>query len=120
MKKIISTILVCVLLVGSIFTLASCGKSVSGTYEADLVVSKVTYEFGMFGKVTCTTDPIVGDTTVKEGKYKIYEAGENEFKIAFTWEGDEAEGDSVSFTTGTEGDVDYIKIAGIQYNKVKK
>lgn len=119
MKKIISTILVCVLLVGSIFTLASCSKTVSGTYEADLLVSKVTYEFGMFGKVTCTTDPIYDDPTVKEGKYKIYEAGENEYKIAFTWEGDEAEGDSVAFSTGTQDGVDYIKIAGVQYNKVK-
>lgn len=119
MKKIISTILVCVLLVGSIFSLASCSKIVMGTYEADLVVAKVTYEFGILGNVTCTTDPIVGETTVQEGKYKIYEAGENEYKIAFTWEGEESEGDSVSFTTGTEGDVDYIKIGGVQYNKVK-
>ena len=119
MKKIISTLLVCVLLVGSIFTLASCSKTVSGTYEADLLAAKVTYEFGIFGTVTCTTDPVLGDTTVKEGKYKIYESGDNEYKIAFTWEGDQAEGDSVSFITGTEGDVDYIKIAGVQYNKVK-
>ena len=119
MKKIISTILVCVLLVGSIFTLASCSKIVMGTYESDSIAGKFTYEFGIFGTVTYTADPVIGETTVKEGKYKIYEAGENDYKIAFTWEGEEAEGDSVSFTTGTEGDVDFIKIGGIQYNKVK-
>ena len=36
MKKIISTILVCVLLVGSLFTLASCG-GLSGTYEGTIL-----------------------------------------------------------------------------------
>ena len=37
MKKIISTILVCVLLVGSLFTLASC-TNLSGTYEGTLLL----------------------------------------------------------------------------------
>lgn len=119
MKKIISTILVCVLLVGSIFSLVSCDKILVGTYESDSIAGKFTYEFGVFGTVTYTADPVIGDTTVKEGTYKIYEAGANEFKIAFTWKGEDAESDSVSFITGTEGDVDYIKIAGIQFNKVK-
>lgn len=124
MKKTVSAILVCVLLVGCIFTLASCGKSISGTYVAEYDVpilgkSTVTFEFGLFGNVTMTSDPAIGDTTVKEGKYKIYEVGEDEYEIAFTWEGEEEETEPVSYTTGTEGDVKYVKIAGIQYNKAK-
>ena len=71
MKKIVSTLLVCVMLVGMIFTLASCGKSLFGKYEADLAVSEYTYEFGAFGKVTLNIDPIIGDDSVYEGKYEI-------------------------------------------------
>lgn len=36
MKKIISSILVCVLLVGVMFSLVSCGNNLSGTYEGML------------------------------------------------------------------------------------
>ena len=118
MKKTVSMILVCALLVCTMLSLASCGKALNGKYEGDLLVSKVTYEFDMFGGVTMTTDPVLGDTTVKEGKYKIYEASADSLTIAFTWEGEEAETDPVSFTTGTEGDVSYIKIGGVQFNKV--
>ena len=76
MKKTLSAILACVLLIGCLFTLASCGKSLSGTYEIDLGVSEITYEFGAFGKVTRTVDPLVGDETVEEGKYKFNDAGD--------------------------------------------
>ena len=122
MKKIISTILVCVLLVGSVFTLASCNKIVSGTYNGkamvDWVISDVTYEFGLFGNVTKTVVYPLGDTTVTDGKYKIYESAQNKLEIAFTWEGEEEEGDAKSFVIGTANGVDYIKIDGVQYDKV--
>ena len=45
MKKIISALLVCVLLVGCMFALASCGKTLSGTYEAKIIGTGVSYEF---------------------------------------------------------------------------
>ena len=47
MKRILSVVLACALLVGCVMIFASCG--VSGTYENDVLG---TYEFGTFGKVT--------------------------------------------------------------------
>ncbi len=113
MKKTISAILVCVLLVGCIFTLASCGKALTGKYTADLSLLGVyTYEFSAFGKVTKTVDPFVGnDTTVVEGKYEINDEGT---KIILTF-GDEA--NTYEFATGEENGVSYIKIDGVKYEK---
>lgn len=112
MKKTVSAILVCVLLVGCIFTLASCSKSLNGKYTADLAVTEITYEFGAFGKVTKTEDPFVGDTTTVEGKYEINDEGT---KITFTFN-DEA--NTYDLSTGTEDGVDYIKIDGVKFEKV--
>ncbi len=42
MKRIISTILVCVLLLGTVLTLASCGGGIdNGTYVSDIGVIKI-------------------------------------------------------------------------------
>jgi hypothetical protein len=112
MKKIVSAILVCVLLVGTLFTLASCGKSLSGTYK-DSLTGNITYEFGAFGKVTKTVDNIIGDDTVTEGKYEINDAGD---KIILTFN-DEV--NTHNFSTGSENDVEYIKIDLFKYEKVK-
>ncbi len=118
MKKTLSAILVCVLLACTLLTLASCGKSLSGKYEADLsVLGTYTYEFSAFGKVTKTVDPMVGDNIVTEGKYELNEAGD---KITFTFENEEGveESETVSFATVTKNDVDYLEIGGVQYKKV--
>lgn len=122
MKRIISTLLVCVLLLGCVFTLASCGKTVSGKYELKLTDSnKTVYDFSM-GKVTrTTTSGLAGYTkdTVIEGKYKINEVENDKFEITFTWEVDGAEEiETVSFSEGEENGVKYIKLGGIQFNKV--
>ena len=55
MKKTLSLLLVCVLLVGCIFSLASCGKTLSGTYKADVVVGGTSYTFSG-SKVTLTAE----------------------------------------------------------------
>ena len=122
MKRIISTLLVCVLLLGCVFTLASCGKTVSGKYELKLTDSnKTVYDFSM-GKVTrTTTSGLAGYTkdTVIEGKYKINEVENDKFEITFTWEVDgKEEIETVSFSEGEENGVKYIKLGGIQFNKV--
>ena len=123
MKRIISTILVCVLLFGCVLTLASCGKMLSGKYE--LVISesnRTTYEFSM-NKVTRTiTAGALGFTkdTVTEGKYKINEVEKDKYEITFTWDVDgEEEIETVSFSQGEEDGVKYIKLGGFQLNKVK-
>lgn len=111
MKKIVSAILVCVLLVCTLLTLASCGKSLSGKYTGDILVAKVTYEFAAGGKVTKTTDPLVGNNVVEEGKYEFNKDGN---EITFTF-GEESS--THSFVEGEEGDVKYIKIDSFKFTK---
>ena len=118
MKKIVSALLVCVLLIGCAFAFASCGKKISGTYADSLGIT--TYEFS--GKnVTLTVKNIIGDDLVLEGTYEISEEN-GESHILFTFEGNTAEAAAysipVSFAQGKEGDQKYIKIGGITYNKV--
>ena len=112
MKRIVSTLLLCLLLAGSVLALASCDKMLIGEYEADLAVAEVTYEFGLFGKVVCTTDPIVGDDVVSEGKYEISADGE---KITFTFEGEDPV--TYDFATGEENGVSYVRIGLVKYEK---
>ena len=117
MKRIISTILVCVLLLGCVFTLASCGKTLSGTYSADLAIAKVSYEFKFGGKVTLTVDPIIGDTSTYEGKYEVID-DTNEITLIFEDADAKEYGGTSSFTTGEEEGVKYIKIGGVKYTEV--
>lgn len=132
MKKIISTILVCVLLVGSIFTLASCSTMVAGKYQAETeinliitkVTARVTYEFDIFGKVTKTI--VYGteankDSETYEGKYAIDKVEDGKFEITFTWntdEGEDADEDICSFVKGKDSVGKYVEIAGIRYDAV--
>ena len=113
MKKTVSAILVCIILVSSMFVLASCGKSLSGEYK-DALTGNVSYEFGAFGKVTKTVANIIGDDTVTEGKYEINDAGD---KITLTF-GDET--NTHDFASGEENGQKYIRIGLFTYNKVDK
>ena len=117
MKKIISTILICVVLLGCVMSFASCDSILMGEYELDAVVATVTYKFKMTGKVTITYDPIIGDSKSFDGEYSISDDGE---EITFTFEDDDAKeySGTVPFSKGEEDGVDYIKLAGIRYNKV--
>lgn len=122
MKRIISTILVCALLLGCVLSLASCGKMLFGKYEFKVTDSnKVVYDFSI-GKVTRTTTTGLGGytkDTVTEGKYKINEVENGEFEITFTWDVDgEEEIETVSFSQGEEDGVKYIKLGLFKYNKV--
>ena len=132
MKKIISTLLVCVLLVGSIFSLASCSTMVVGKYQAETeinllitkVSARVTYEFGVLGNVTKTI--VYGteankESEVTEGKYTIDEVEDGKFEITFVWdaaEGEEADQDIYSFVQGKDSAGKYVEIAGIRYDAV--
>ena len=117
MKKIISTILACMILVGSVLTLSSCGKMIVGKYEANLIVAEVTYEFGILGSVTCTIDPVIGDESVYEGTYELNDEGD---KLTITFENDDAgeyEGEYI-FASGEENGKKYIRIGILTYDKV--
>ncbi len=115
MKKIISLLLVCVLLVGCVFTLASCG-ALSGEYK-ESITGNIVYKFSG-NSFTMTIDNIIGDDTVVEGTYEV---NEDEGKITFTTTNEDGEKktSTESFVKGTEGDVEYIKIGIVKYNKVK-
>jgi uncharacterized lipoprotein YehR (DUF1307 family) len=116
MKKIISSVLVCVLLVGAIFALASCGKTLSGKYS-DALTGLTTYEFNG-NKVTVSAG--AGNFKVSfDGTYKIAENDEGKTVITFTFEDEDAEkysGD-LPFAEGEENGKKYIKLAGVKYNK---
>ena len=122
MKRIVSTLLVCVLLLGCVLTLASCGKTLSGKYE--LAVSednKTTYEFSLTKVTRTTKSGLAGFTkeTVTEGKYEINEVEDGEFEITFTWDVDgKEEIETVAFSEGEENGVKYIKLGIFTFNKV--
>lgn len=105
--------------------LASCGKKISGSYEAEVnfIVGKtnVTYTFsGSNVKIVAKTTNILGgiDTVNYEGKYEIVENDDETMEITITLE---EEDDNIKSGTYTfeEGE-DYIKIGAVQYNKVEK
>lgn len=115
MKKIISTLLVCVLLLGCVLTLASCSKMLSGKYVDALNVTS--YEFKL-NKYTLRVDNVIGEDTVIEGKYKIAENDKGDLTITFTWEDDgEEKTQTESFSSGEEDGVKYIKIGFAKYTK---
>ena len=124
MKKIISTILVCVLLLGCVMSFASCDKLLIGKYESlEVLGIKTTYEFSAFKytKTTVTPSIIGGDkTSVEEGSFKITENDEGEPIISFTYEVDGVkEVENYSFSQGEEDGVKYVKIGFVKYTQAK-
>ena len=109
MKKALSMLLICVLLVGTVLTLTSCGTILFGTYTSEML--HTTYEFG-FNKVTRTVE-VFGDNIVEEGTYEI-SGDEGERKITFTFDGDV---ETYNFSEGSEDGVKYVKIGVIKYTK---
>ena len=130
MKRVISALLVCVLLVASVFAMASCGKMLSGTYEAEVnflfTKYKVSYSFsGNEVEVSSVLSSALGTLTPKsvKGPYKITEDEDGELEITFDFgeeeapEGAQDTGVALSFSEGEEDGVKYIKIAGVKYTK---
>lgn len=121
MKKTLSALLVCVLLVGTLLTLVSCGITLSGKYELKLTDDNhVVYEFSG-KKVTKTkTNGIFGysKSETVEGKYEINEVEEGKFEITFTWETEEDSIETLDFSQGEENGTKYIKLGGFTLNKV--
>lgn len=116
MKKIVSSILVCVMLLGCVFALASCGKILNGSYSDELT-GLTTYTFEG-NKVTITAGAGNFSKTF-EGTYEIKTNDKEEEIIAFTFEGNDADKytGEFAFVEGTEGDEQYIKIGMFKYIK---
>ena len=122
MKKITSLALLCVLLVGCVFTLASCVFAagpitiISGEYEADYLAVEYNIEFSPFGGVTLETETILGSEKNYKGKYKVNNETQ---EITFTWEGDAPvaiPNGTSNFAYGEENGVEYIRIGLITLN----
>lgn len=116
MKRILSLILALTLVLGMVFTLASCGKMLNGKYQDPTGVT--TYEFS--GSKVTLTAAIFGTHTY-EGTYKIAENDEGKMTITLTFESEDAKnyGGEFAFAEGSENDVEFIKIGGFKYTKVK-
>ena len=117
MKKTLSAILVCVFLVGVLFTLTSCAQ-LSGSYEFNAGALVTTYKFSG-SSVTITLSPIYGEDTVLSGKYEIVEKEDGTNSITFTFdnEQEEAEDYEGTFSFSKAEDGSYIKIAGLKFTK---
>lgn len=117
--KVLSLVLV-VAMVCVLF--AACGNKLSGTYKGKvdafgLAGAEVVYDFSG-SKVTVTaTASILGfeKTVESDGTYEIAENEDGDLEITFTFEDDDAEKYSGTFSF-SEGE-DYIKIAGAKYEK---
>ena len=125
MKKVASMLLVCVLLVACVASLASCAKTLSGSYAATVEIpfvgeSTTTYSFDG-NEVTQTNK--VGNTTTEVGtwNYEITTNEDGEDVIIFSSTNDDGETTKTeySFGQGTEDGKKYIKIGSTQYFLVK-
>ncbi len=110
-----------------VFALASCGKTLSGTYTASTgsflgTGADASYTFSG-SKVTVTkTVSLLGQskTTEYEGKYEINEAADGSMTITMTFEDKDASEYSVSNQKFTEDkDAGTITIGLITYTKQK-
>ena len=119
MKKIISLVLVSVLLLGCVFSLASCAKTLSGTYKRDGLIVDTTYEFK--GKEVTIVSGLGSLSHTTKATYVIEEKDDGTMTITFTYaEGETPDEDlkgTQSFSEGTENGVKYIKIGMTQYYK---
>ena len=120
--RVLTLVLVAVMLVSM---LASCGKKISGTYEAEvnIAVAKYTATYTFSGSkvdVVKKATSIIGtvETTEYTGEYEITEKDDGTMEITLTFEKDD---DTIkSGTYVFEEGEDYIKIGIVQYNKVEK
>ena len=120
MKRIISTLLVCAILLGCVLTMASCSYVLMGKYELDAGVGSKTYEFSLPNKVLITYEVLTVEKTI-EGTYKIAENEDGDFEITFTFENEEEAEEyagTFSLSQGEEDGVKYVKIGGLKYTKV--
>ena len=128
MKKTISTILVCVLLVGSLLSLASCevagfvfGKY-SRTESAYGMEYTVTVDFKLTDAIITTSLKLSSESsavqsTTETVKYKIDKNDEGEKVIILTDE--KGTSTTVSFDSGKDGDGLYIEINGLKYHMTR-
>ena len=121
MIKLLAVALVALMLVA---TLVSCGKSLSGAYSSKIELLgqswDVTYTFKGSKVEAVSKATLLGKVTTEEsvGEYEIIENADGSLEIKIDFEDENS-----LFRDGTytlEQGEDYIKIGGVQYNKVEK
>lgn len=122
MKKLLKSVSLLLVVVTLCLSLASCGKRLSGSYEAeiDAIAIKYTATYTFSGKkvsVEKKTTTILGtvETTEFDGTYEIAENDDGTMEIAFTFETEDDEIKNGTYTF-EEGE-DYIKIGVVKYTK---
>lgn len=119
MKKIISALIICVLVVGCVCALTGCGgKTLNGAYKFGIT----TYEFS--GNNVEITYEVFGFEKSIEGTYEITTNEDETMTLTITIESEEEGAEDYagkhSFVEGKEGDVEYIKIDGVKFVKEAK
>lgn len=122
MKKSIRILAVALALLMVMVVFASCAKTISGTYEAEVdggILGKYTATYEFSGKnvtVTRVVSTLLGsDTATLEGTYEITEKDDGTMEITLNFETSDDHVKSGTFAF-EEGD-GYIKIGLVQYNK---
>ncbi|MBR5124829.1 MAG: hypothetical protein IKU90_06825 [Clostridia bacterium] len=122
MKKSVRILAVAMALLMVTFVFASCGKTIKGSYsaEVDVIALKYTATYEFSGKnvtVTKVVNPLIGEskTYTIEGTYEIIENDDDTMDIKFTFETEDEH--IKSGTLDFEQGEDYIKIGVVKYTK---
>ena len=111
MKKLVKLMALSLVLVMALGLLASCGKTLSGTYAAETLGTGATLEF-KGSKVTITVKALGMELGSAEGKYKI-----DGDKITFTFESEDDDVKAYNGTFDFAEEAEYIKIGLTTYKK---
>ena len=115
MKRSVRILAIAMVAVMLCLTLASCGKTLSGKYEATLLGSGIELEFNG-KKVTYTAKVLGAEAASVEGTYEI-----KDDKITLSFEGEDKDAEKMDGTFDFEEGEDYIKIGALgKFTKVEK
>ena len=125
MKKSIRIMAVVMALLMVTLVFASCGKTLKGTYKAEVGIGGLagyttTYTFSGKKVEIAKTTTLLGNsnTTTLNGTYEITEKDDGTMEITITLE--TSDDDIKSGTYTFEQGEDYIKIGLVKYDKVEK
>ncbi len=126
MKKFTKVLALVVVAAMLCLALASCGKTLSGTYTAGgdiggLAGAKTSYTFSGSKVTVSVTTTLLGSqkTTEYEGKYEIAEAKDGSMTITFTFEDSEAKEYTGTQKFAEDKDAKTITIGMITYTKAE-
>ena len=124
MKRVLSIVCILALTLCCLFAFTSCAKKLSGSYQTEVSLFgqsyTMTYTFSGKNVTVESKTTILGNvnTNTYEGTYEIAETDDGKMEITLNFEGADDKVKSGTYTL--EESDEYIKIAGVQYNKVEK